>query len=110
MKAMALVACLVMAAAAVAQAGDSEGREFRCSTSAEVRSALKRAGPGDSILLEGGRVYEIEKSFKLRGKGTEDNPIRFTSLDPSGKSRYAVITTIGKKKEPHLTAIQLTSS
>jgi hypothetical protein len=99
-----------MAAAAVAQASDSEGREFRCSTSAEVRSALKHAAPGDSILLEGGRVYEIEKSFKLRGKGTENNPIRFTSLDPSGQGRYAVITTVGQKKEPDLTAIQLTGS
>mgnify|MGYP001552539597 CR=1 FL=1 len=85
----------------------AESQVFRCATSADVHAALKSVGPGDTILLEGGRVYETDASFILRASGTEEKPIRFTSEDPSGADRYAVITTVDGRKEPDLVAITL---
>nr|NIP17516.1 hypothetical protein [Xanthomonadales bacterium]NIX12306.1 hypothetical protein [Xanthomonadales bacterium] len=68
------------------------------------------AGPGDTILLDGGKVYEIGQSFELGADGREGEPIRFTSEDPGGLGRYAVITTVGGRKEPDLKALMVTGS
>jgi hypothetical protein len=106
--ALAITMWLLLGTTGVLQAG--EGRIFRCATSEDVHRALEAAGPGDTILLEGGRVYEIDKPFRLRADGSEAAPIRFTSEDPGGGNLYAVITTAGGNKEPDLKALLVTGS
>jgi hypothetical protein len=88
----------------------AEGHTYHCATSADVHAALEQAGPGDTILLEGGRVYEIEDSLKLRSSGTPDSRIRFTSHDDTGQNRYAVITTVDRRKEESMVALMVTGS
>jgi hypothetical protein len=94
--------------ASVLQAGDHQ--TFECATSADVRKALKMVQAGDTIVLQGGSVYEIDASFELAAHGTEDARITFTSEDGTGQDRYAVITTVGQKKEESLVAVSLTGS
>jgi len=43
----------------------------------------------------------------VKADGTENARIRFTSADPTGHDRYAVIITVGQKKEEDLVAIIL---
>lgn len=100
--------CLLFASQGVLHADDD--RVFRCATSDDVHKALKAAGPGDTILLEGGTVYEIDKSLKLRASGTEDARITLTSEDSTGQDRFAVITTVDQMKEEDLVALSLTGS
>ena len=107
MRAALLVSSLALLLLGSGGVGADEGRVFRCATPGEVRTALESAGPGDTILLEGGTRYEIDRSFRLRASGGEGKPIRFTSNDPSGQGRYALITTVEGKKEPDLTAIRV---
>jgi len=82
-------------------------RTFQCNTSAEVHNALKAVVPGDTILLQGGRVYEIDESFELSANGTQDSRIRFTSQDGTGQGRFAIISTVGQKKEENLVALRV---
>ncbi|RLA34509.1 MAG: hypothetical protein DRR11_02555 [Gammaproteobacteria bacterium] len=88
----------------------SGNRTYQCNTSEEVYKALKAVVPGDTIMLQGGREYEIDKSFELFTNGTENSRIRFTSQDGTGQGRYAVITTVGQKKEEDLVALKLHGS
>jgi len=85
-------------------------RVYQCATSADVYKALDAAKPGDTIMLEGGKVYEIDKSFMLQAIGTDTDRISFTSMDSTGQDRYAVITTVGQKKEQNLVALSLNGS
>ena len=87
-----------------------EGRTHHCATSEEIHAALEIVEPGDTILLEGGTVYEIGKSLRLKAAGTAGERITFTSEDSSGQGRYAVISTLDQRKEPDLVAIKLTGS
>jgi hypothetical protein len=98
--------CYLLLAISAASAG--QGAVYRCATTAEVHAALKIAAPGDTIVLEGGKVYETDKTFKLESNGTESNRITFTSKDSTGQGRYAVITTVGQRKEEDLVALKLT--
>ena len=100
--------CLLIASINLLYA--SGNRTFQCNTSEEVHKALKAVQPGDTIMLQGGRVYEIDKSFELFTNGTENSRIRFTSQDGTGQGRYAVITTVGQKKEEDLVALKLHGS
>ena len=110
MKIFLLTCCLLLPIAGSASNGADEGRVIHCATSSQVRAALKDLAPGDTIVLEGGQTYEIDRSFKLKADGREGSPIRFTSQDPEGLDRFAIITTVGGKKEPSLVAVQLTGS
>jgi hypothetical protein len=85
-------------------------RVFRCATSEDVHEALKVVRPGDTILLEGGSIYEIDESLKLRASGTADARITLTSEDSTGQDRFAVITTVDQRKEEDLIALSLTGS
>ena len=78
---------------------------YRCATSDEVFQALEVVEPGDTILLEGGKVYEIDKSFVLEANGTDKARITFTSEDATGQDRYAVITTVDGRKEEDMVAL-----
>ena len=109
MKAFVLTCCLLLPIIGYCSS-TGEGRVIHCTTSAEVRKALKEVGPGDTIMLEGGKTYETDRTFKLRADGKADSPIRFTSQDPAGLDRLAVISTVGGKKEPSLVAVQVTGS
>ncbi len=62
---LALTACLLWATIAIA----GQGEVYRCATSEDVHQALKTVKAGDTILLEGGSVYEIDKSFVLKADG-----------------------------------------
>jgi len=88
----------------------SGNRTYQCNTSEDVHKALEAVKPGDTILLQGGRVYEIDKSFELFTNGSENSRIRFTSQDGTGQGRYAVISTVGQKKEKNLVAMKLHGS
>jgi hypothetical protein len=88
----------------------SGNRTYQCNTSEEVHKALKAVVPGDTIMLQGGRVYEIDKSFELFANGSESDRIRFTSQDGTGQGRHAVISTVGQKKEEDLVALRLHGS
>lgn len=88
----------------------SGNRTYECSSSEDVYKALKVVVAGDTIMLEGGKVYEIDKSFELFANGSSGNRIRFTSHDDTGQGRYAVISTVGQKKEENLVAIKLQGS
>jgi len=87
-----------------------EHQVFECATSEEVREALTKVQPGDTIMLQGGNVYEIDESFELRASGKDDARISFTSRDSTGQDRFAVITTVGQKKEENVFALNLTGS
>jgi hypothetical protein len=76
----------------------------------DVHNALKAVQPGDTIMLQGGEVYEIDESFKLFANGSENRRIHFTSQDNTGQGRYAVISTVGQKKEEDLVALRLHGS
>lgn len=89
----------------MARAGD-----YICSTVNDVYEALKEIRPGETIILDGGKVYQINKSFKLKASGKKNRRITFTSKDRSGKGRYAVISTVGGKKEDMMTAISVRGS
>jgi hypothetical protein len=103
---LALAACLIWTSSTAAD----PSHVYTCADTEEVHAALKSAAPGDTILLEGGKVYEVGKSLEFKAHGTEEKRITFTSEDPTGKDRYAVITTVGQKKEEDLVAILLTGS
>ena len=100
--------CFLFASQSVIHADDH--RVFRCATSEDVHEALKVVRPGDTILLEGGSVYEIDESLKLRASGTDDARITLTSEDSTGQDRFAVITTVDQRKEEDLVALSLTGS
>lgn len=87
-----------------------ENRTYQCATSEEVYQALKVVEPGDTIMLQGGNVYEIDKSFMLEKHGLDGSRIAFTSNDSTGQGRYAVISTVGQKKEEKLIALRLDGS
>jgi len=105
--AFAVAVCLSLASK-TAFAG--QGQIHRCATTDDVHVALETVQPGDTILLEGGAVYETDKSFTLKAHGTAESRITFTSEDPTGQDRYAVITTVGQKKEENLVAMSVTGS
>jgi hypothetical protein len=109
MRALVLTCCLLLPIMGFCSS-ESEGRVIHCATSEEVRAALKEVGPGDTIMLEGGKTYETDRTFKLRASGIEESPIRFTSQDPDGQGRFAVITTVDGRKEPSLVAVQVAGS
>jgi hypothetical protein len=88
----------------------SDNRIYQCNTSEDVHKALQAVEPGDTIMLEGGKVYEIDESFKLFANGSESGRITFTSQDSTGQGRYAVISTVGQKKEEDLVALRLHGS
>ena len=90
--------------------GADESRIYQCSTSEDVIKALETVRAGDTIMLQGGEVYEIDESFRLNAKGSEAHKISFSSEDASGQGRYAVISTVGQKKAERLPAIMLTGS
>lgn len=110
MKAFVLTCCLLLPIAGFGSNGTGEGRVVHCATGSEVRAALKKVEPGDTIMLEGGKTYEIDRSFKLKADGREGSPIHFTSQDREGLDRFAIISTVGGKKESSLVAMQLTGS
>ena len=58
----AIVLCLLIAGPVTNDA--SERRIYHCASSDEVHAALKTVKAGDTVLLQGGKVYEIEKSSK----------------------------------------------
>lgn len=103
-----VIALLLIAGTQVVQAGD--GHVYRCATSEDVYAALKTTKAGDTIMLEGGKVYEIGKSFMLEASGTEAKRITLTSEDSTGQGRYAVISTIDQRKEEDLVAFRLNGS
>ena len=103
-----ILSCLFVLSDVPAHA--DEGRIHRCATSDEVRAALEVVEPGDTIMLDGGTVYEIDRSLRLRAQGTADERITLTSHDAGGEGRYAVISTPGQRKEPDLVALKLTGS
>ena len=76
----------------------SDNDIYQCATSKDVYDALDTVKLGDTIMLQGGKVYEIDKSFKLHANGSDKNRITFTSKDSTGQGRYAVISTVGQKK------------
>jgi hypothetical protein len=108
LSAPAISLCLMLAHAGALLAG--EGSTYHCATGEEVHRALDAAGPGDTIQLEGGKVYEIGESFRLRADGAADARITFTSKDPAGRGRPALISTIDGRKEPRMTAILVSGS
>ena len=91
-----ILSCLFVLSVVPAHA--DEGRIHRCATSDEVRAALEVVEPGDTIMLDGGTVYEIDRSLRLRAQGTADERITLTSHDAGGEGRYAVISTPGQRK------------
>ena len=103
-----ILSCLFALGALPLFAGES--RTHHCASSDEVHAALEVVAPGDTVMLEGGTVYEIDRSFALQADGSESNRITFTSHDSSGQGRYAVISTVGQRKEPDMVAIRLTGS
>lgn len=103
------VPCLVLLGFAVgANAGD--GQIYECPTSKCIHKTLKKLKPGDTLLLEGGKRYEIAETLSLKANGTKDKRITFSSMDKTGQHRNAVITTVGGRKEEDLVGIQLTGS
>jgi hypothetical protein len=106
--ALSISFCFQIAGIDVLHAGDS--RVFHCATSEDVYNALGAVEPGDTIMLEGGKVYEIEDSLELRASGSDGKRIKLTSEDREGLGRYAVITTVGDKKEADLVALRITGS
>ena len=88
----------------------SGGRVYQVANSADVHEALDAVRPGDTIMLSGGKVYEIDKSFVLDASGSENSRIRFSSQDDTGQDRFAVISTVGQKKEQNLVALSLKGS
>ena len=103
-----LAFCLLTAGIGPLHATDA--RIYRCATSEDVYRALEAVQPGDTILLEGGKVYEIDRSFELGASGSDGKPVRMTSEDSSGRGRYAVISTVGQRKEEDLVALKITGS
>lgn len=100
--------CWFIAGVGSLYAGDN--RTYQCVTSEDVYKALKVVEPGDTIMLQGGKVYEIDKSFMLEKHGLDGSRIAFTSNDSTGQGRYAVISTVGQKKEETLVALRLHGS
>ena len=88
----------------------SQHKVYDCASSKDVYAALDLVKPGDSIVLQGGVVYELKKSLKFKVHGTEQNKITFTSHDKSGLGRYAVLTTVDGKKEENLVAVSMNAS
>lgn len=83
---------------------------YKCATSEDIYSALDSVKAGDSIVLQGGTVYELKKSLKLSAHGTKQSRITFTSHDKNGQGRHAVLTTVDGKKEDNLVAVSVTGS
>ncbi len=100
--------CLLIADINVLHASD--GRIYQCATSEDVYNALETVKAGDTIMLEGGKVYELEESFELRASGSDSRRISLTSEDSTGQDRYAVISTVGQRKEENLVALSLSGS
>jgi hypothetical protein len=80
--ALSISFCFQIAGIDVLHAGDS--RVFHCATSEDVYNALGAVEPGDTIMLEGGKVYEIEDSLELRASGSDGKRIKLTSEDRRG--------------------------
>jgi len=106
--ALSISFCFLVAGIDATHAGDS--RIFHCATSEDIYEALDAVRPGDTIMLEGGKVYELEESLELRASGSDGKRINLTSEDSEGQGRYAVITTVGKRKEADLVALRVTGS
>jgi len=102
-----LAACLLLAVGSVSA---GQGEVYRCASSEDVYKALKTVKAGETIMLEGGKVYEIDKSFMLEASGSEGKRITLTSEDSAGQGRYAVVSTIDQRKEENLVAFRLTGS
>ena len=100
--------CLLIANISVLHASD--GQVYRCASSEDVYRALGTVKPGDTIMLEGGKVYEIKESLELRASGSDGRRISLTSEDNTGQGRYAVISTVGQNKEDNLAALTLSGS
>jgi len=107
---VAVVAVLCMLLINIGELQAVDGRVYRCASSEDVYQALKTVKAGDTIMLEGGNVYEIDKSFMLEASGSESKRITFTSEDSTGQKRYAVISTIDQRKEENLVAFRLSGS
>ena len=107
---VAVVAVLCMLLINIGELQAVDGRVYRCASSEDVYQALKTVKAGDTIMLEGGKVYEIDKSFMLEASGSEGKRITFTSEDSTGQKRYAVISTIDQRKEENLAAFRLNGS
>ena len=105
-----VLAALLLSVSSLTFAGEGEGILYECPTSKCVYQTLKIIKPGDTLMLEGGKVYEINKSFKLEASGSKGNRITFSSKDKSSQHRHAIISTVGGKKEENLTAIKVTGS
>lgn len=108
LSALLISLCLLIADINVLHASD--GRTYQCATSEDVYKALETVKAGDTIMLEGGNVYELEESFELRASGSDSRRISLTSEDSTGQDRYAVISTVGQRKEENLVALSLSGS
>lgn len=106
--ALLAMSCLLVACAMPLIADASQ--TYYCATSDELHAALEVVGPGDTIMLEGGAVYEIDRSLRLEADGTENNRITLTSHDDAGENRYAVITTVDRRKEELMVGLMVTGS
>ncbi len=102
--------CLCLSIADINVLHASDKRIYQCATSEDVYKALDTVEPGDTIMLQGGNVYEIDKSFELYAQGSDGSRITLTSEDSTGRGRYAVISTVGQKKEENLVALRLSGS
>jgi len=87
-----------------------EAKIYECSTSKCIHQTLNVIQDGDSLILEGGKVYETRKSFKLEANGTKNKRITFTSQDNTGQNRQAIISTVNGMKEKNLVAMKVTGS
>jgi hypothetical protein len=85
-------------------------KTFLCVTPEEIYQALAEVKGGDTILLEGGTVYELEKRLLLAASGKNSARIHLTSKDFEGRGRYATLTTVGGRKEQKLVGIFVTGS
>ena len=108
MSALLISLCLLIADINLLHASD--GRIYSCATSEDVYEALETVKAGDTVMLEGGKVYEIEESFELRASGSDSRRISLTSEDSTDQDRYAVISTVGQRKEENLVALSLSGS
>lgn len=108
MGALAIATGLSISSVSVLHAGGP--RTYQCNNSEDVHAALKVVKPGDTIMLQGGRVYETDESFVLAASGSEGSRIKFTSQDGTGQGRFAIISTLDQRKEEDLVAIKVKGS
>lgn len=86
------------------------GGTYLCATPKAIYKALEIVAEGDTILLNGGTIYELDKSLLLSASGNQSKSIYLTSKDIEGKGRYAILKTVGGKKEKKLSALLITGS